>query len=105
MYAAQEATTRKDFEGKNVELIGQLVPNKKAKMKAAAPAGSFRLLRLVIVCCAADAMPVAVKGRNEAAADGNPRHAMVESDRARALPAARERRIRMESITAIIPSR
>jgi len=60
LYAAQEATTRKDFEGKNVELIGQLVPNK-TKMKSAVPAGSFKLLRLVIVCCAADAMPVAVK--------------------------------------------
>jgi uncharacterized membrane protein YcgQ (UPF0703/DUF1980 family) len=60
LYAAQEATTRKDFEGKNVELIGQLVPNK-TKVKSAVPSGSFKLLRLVIVCCAADAMPVAVK--------------------------------------------
>jgi uncharacterized repeat protein (TIGR03943 family) len=62
LYAAQEAFTRKDFEGKNVELIGQLVPNKsKAGSKSAVPAGSFKLLRLVMVCCAADAMPVAVK--------------------------------------------
>jgi uncharacterized repeat protein (TIGR03943 family) len=62
LYAAQEPFTRKDFEGKNVELIGQLVPNKsKAGSKSAVTAGSFKLLRLVMVCCAADAMPVAVK--------------------------------------------
>jgi uncharacterized repeat protein (TIGR03943 family) len=62
LYAAQEATTRKDFEGKKVELIGQLVPNKaNAKAKSTLPAGSFKLLRLVMVCCAADVMPVAMK--------------------------------------------
>jgi uncharacterized repeat protein (TIGR03943 family) len=61
LYAAQEATTRKDFEGKKIEIIGQVVPNKLRKGIAAAPRGSFKLLRLVIVCCAADAMPVAVK--------------------------------------------
>ena len=62
LYAAQEPSTRKDFEGKEVELIGQLVPAKsKAATKSAAPAGSFKLLRLVMVCCAADAMPIAVK--------------------------------------------
>jgi uncharacterized repeat protein (TIGR03943 family) len=62
LYAAQEPSTRKNFEGKKVELIGQLVPNKaKGKAKSTLPAGSFELLRLVMVCCAADAMPVAVK--------------------------------------------
>jgi uncharacterized repeat protein (TIGR03943 family) len=62
LYAAQEASTRKDFEGKQVELIGQLVPAKpKGATKSTAPAGSFKLLRLVMVCCAADAMPIAVK--------------------------------------------
>jgi uncharacterized membrane protein YcgQ (UPF0703/DUF1980 family) len=62
LYAAQESFTRKDFEGKDVELIGQLIPTKpKAGAKPAAPTASFKLLRLVMVCCAADAMPVAVK--------------------------------------------
>jgi uncharacterized repeat protein (TIGR03943 family) len=62
LYAAQDAFTRKDFEGKKVELIGQVVPNKLKKGTiAAAPPGAFKLLRLVMVCCAADAMPVAVK--------------------------------------------
>ena len=91
LYAAQEATTRKDFEGKKVEIIGQVVPNKLRKGIAAAPAGSFKLLRLVIVCCAADAMPVAVKVQTNLPATADPRHAMVESDRASALPAARKR--------------
>jgi uncharacterized repeat protein (TIGR03943 family) len=62
LYAAQEPFTRKDFEGKDVELIGQLVPNKPtAGVKRAGPTGSFKLLRLVMVCCAADAIPAAVK--------------------------------------------
>jgi uncharacterized repeat protein (TIGR03943 family) len=62
LYAAQEPFTRKDFEGKDVELIGQLVPNKPtASAKRAGPTGSFKLLRLVMVCCAADAIPAAVK--------------------------------------------
>jgi uncharacterized repeat protein (TIGR03943 family) len=62
MYAAQEPFTRKDFEGKDVELIGQLVPIKvKAGAESNVPAGSFELFRLVMVCCAADAMPVAVR--------------------------------------------
>jgi uncharacterized repeat protein (TIGR03943 family) len=61
LYAAQEPTLRKDFEGKKVELIGQLVPARKGATKSAGPAGSFKLLRLVMVCCAADAMPIAVK--------------------------------------------
>ena len=62
LYAAQEPFTRKDFEGKDVELIGQLVPSKpKAGAKSAGSTVSFKLLRLVMVCCAADAIPVAVK--------------------------------------------
>ena len=62
LYAAQDRSTRKDFEGKDVELIGQLAPNKsKSGPKSTGPAGSFKLLRLVMVCCAADVMPVAVK--------------------------------------------
>ena len=40
MYAAQEAFTRKDFEGKDVELIGQLVLAK-AKTGAESGRGGF----------------------------------------------------------------
>ena len=63
LYAAQEPGTRKDFEGKRVELIGQFVSGKKGGRKAAASAdpNTFHLMRLVMVCCAADMMPAAVK--------------------------------------------
>jgi uncharacterized membrane protein YcgQ (UPF0703/DUF1980 family) len=61
LYAAQESFTRKDFEGKRVEIIGQyLVPKQKGAKEKIEP-NSFMLLRLVMVCCAADMMPAAVK--------------------------------------------
>jgi uncharacterized repeat protein (TIGR03943 family) len=63
LYAAQEPSTRKDFEGKRVELIGQFVGEKTRERKATASAdpNTFHLMRLVMVCCAADMMPAAVK--------------------------------------------
>ncbi len=63
LYAAQEPSTRKDFEGKRVELIGQFVGEKTRRGKAAPSAdpSMFHLMRLVMVCCAADMMPAAVK--------------------------------------------
>jgi uncharacterized membrane protein YcgQ (UPF0703/DUF1980 family) len=63
LYAAQEPSSRKDFEGKRVELIGQLVCPKArgASTKTIADPNTFRVMRLVMVCCAADAMPAAVK--------------------------------------------
>jgi uncharacterized repeat protein (TIGR03943 family) len=68
LYAAQEPTMREDFEDNQVELVGQYMP---------APAhcsGSdrFSLVRMFIVCCAADARPVAVTvqtGRKDAIAE------------------------------------
>ena len=71
MYAAQEPFTRKDFEGKDVELIGQFAPIKvKTGAESKVPAGSFELFRLVMVCCAADAMPVAVRIEGKAQPKG-----------------------------------
>jgi hypothetical protein len=63
LFAAQEPGSRKDFEGKRVELIGQFVGEKKGARKATASADPniFHLMRLVMVCCAADMMPAAVK--------------------------------------------
>ena len=63
LYAAQEPSTRKDFEGKRVEMIGQFVREKTRRGKTAASANpnTFHLMRLVMVCCAADMMPAAVK--------------------------------------------
>lgn len=56
LYAAQDDVMREDFENQAVELIGQMMP-----ATANNPAGNrFRLVRMFIRCCAADAQPVAV---------------------------------------------
>src|SRR5207245_1002281 len=57
MYGAMDARTRKDFDGKRVELIGQFVP---LTGKLAAP-GIFKLTRMFMVCCAADVQPISVQ--------------------------------------------
>lgn len=56
LYAAQEATMRKDFENKEIEVVGQYLP-----ARANNPTGDrFSLVRMFIMCCAADARPVAI---------------------------------------------
>ena len=56
LYAVQMPTYREDFEGKQVELIGQFVP-----LATGNPKGDrFQAIRLFITCCAADAKPVGV---------------------------------------------
>ena len=55
LYAAQDATLRKDFEGKTVVLIAQLMPDSSNN-----PNGNrFKAVRMFMTCCAADARPVA----------------------------------------------
>ena len=55
LYAAQDNTLRGDFEGKTVELVGQLMPD-----KATDGGGKrFKAVRMFMTCCAADARPVA----------------------------------------------
>jgi uncharacterized repeat protein (TIGR03943 family) len=55
LYAAQDATLRKDFEGKAVVLIAQLMPDSSNN-----PEGKrFKAVRMFMTCCAADARPVA----------------------------------------------
>lgn len=56
LYAAEEPTMRQDFEGKEVELIGQFMPAKTNNAKG----NRFSLVRMFVMCCAADARPVAV---------------------------------------------
>lgn len=54
LYAVQMPTYREDFEGKQVELIGQFVP-----LTTGNPKGNrFQVIRLFMTCCAADAKPV-----------------------------------------------
>lgn len=55
LYAAQDSTLRKDFEGKRVELIGQFMPDKAGNQ----PDKRFKAVRMYMTCCAADARPVA----------------------------------------------
>lgn len=56
LYAVQMPTYREDFEGKQVELIGQFVP-----LTVGNPKGNrFQAIRLFMTCCAADAKPVGV---------------------------------------------
>jgi uncharacterized repeat protein (TIGR03943 family) len=63
LYAAQDNALRKDFEGKPVELIGQLMPD-----TANNPNGNrFKAVRMFMTCCAADARPVAALVEGDAA--------------------------------------
>lgn len=56
MYAAEDPGLREDFVGKNVELTGQFMPATTNN-----PQGNrFRLVRMFVVCCAADARPLAL---------------------------------------------
>jgi uncharacterized repeat protein (TIGR03943 family) len=55
LYAAQDNVLRKDFEGKPVQLIGQLMPDKTSANQGA----RFKAVRMFMYCCAADARPIA----------------------------------------------
>lgn len=56
LYAASEPTLRPDFENKEVEIIGQFLPARTGN-----PDGDrFKLVRMFVLCCAADARPLAV---------------------------------------------
>jgi uncharacterized repeat protein (TIGR03943 family) len=52
LYAEQEESLRKIVGNKTLEVIGQYLPG--------ANANQFKLVRMFIVCCAADARPIAV---------------------------------------------
>jgi uncharacterized repeat protein (TIGR03943 family) len=59
LYAVQMPSYRSEFEGKQVELVGQYVP-----MTTGNPKGDrFQVIRMFITCCAADAKPVGVTVR------------------------------------------
>jgi len=56
LYAVQMPSYREEFEGKEVELIGQYVP-----LTTGNPKGDrFQAIRMFMTCCAADAKPVGV---------------------------------------------
>ena len=55
LYAAQDSSLRGDFENKRVEFIGQFMPDNVNN----ANGKRFKVVRMLMVCCAADARPVA----------------------------------------------
>jgi uncharacterized repeat protein (TIGR03943 family) len=56
LYAVQMPSYRGEFEGKEVQMVGQFVP-----MSTGNPHGDrFQLVRMFITCCAADAKPIGV---------------------------------------------
>jgi uncharacterized repeat protein (TIGR03943 family) len=55
LYAAQDNILRQDFEGKKVELVGQIMPDS----SSTAGGNRFKAVRMFMTCCAADARPVA----------------------------------------------
>ena len=56
IYASGDPSMRKDFENKQVALIGQVAREGEARSER----GPFRLVRFVMVCCAADVQPASV---------------------------------------------
>ena len=65
LYAAQDTTLRGDFDGKTVELVGQLMPDTSGE----AGAKRFKAVRMFMTCCAADARPVATLVETETLPD------------------------------------
>jgi len=55
LYAAQDSSMRADFDGKTVETIGQLMPDDSHN----GTGNRFKLMRMFMYCCAADAKPIA----------------------------------------------
>lgn len=55
LYAAQDNVLRKDFEGKDIELVAQFMPDK----TSAKQANRFKAVRMFMYCCAADSRPIA----------------------------------------------
>lgn len=55
LYAVQDSQLRKDFEGRTVQLVAQMMPSK----SATGPDNRFKAVRMFMTCCAADSRPVA----------------------------------------------
>ena len=51
LYAAQDTSMQADFQGKTIETIGQLMPDDGNN----AGGNRFKLMRMFMYCCAADA--------------------------------------------------
>jgi uncharacterized repeat protein (TIGR03943 family) len=61
LYAVQDSQLRKDFEGRTVQLIAQMMPSGEKSATATTGSGGatrFKAVRMFMTCCAADARPV-----------------------------------------------
>jgi uncharacterized repeat protein (TIGR03943 family) len=60
LYAVQDSQLRKDFEGRTVQLVAQMMPLGEKGTAPAEPGGAarFKAVRMFMTCCAADARPV-----------------------------------------------
>lgn len=56
MFAAQEPPLQKDFDGKEVEILGQYLPSRTHNARG----DRFHLIRIFIMCCAADGRPLGI---------------------------------------------
>jgi len=61
IFAAEEPSMRTDFEGKQIDVIGQFMPAHRNNPKG----DRFNLVRMFMMCCAADARPMAVAVQTE----------------------------------------
>lgn len=59
LFAAQEPGLREEFENQRVSIIGQYIPPRDGK------GGGFDLVRMFVICCAADARPLGIKVTGE----------------------------------------
>ncbi len=55
LFAAEEPALREEFEDQRVSIIGQYIPPR------GGAEGGFDLVRMFVVCCAADARPLGIK--------------------------------------------
>jgi len=59
LFAAQETGLREEFQDQRVSIIGQYVPPRGGSE------GGFDLVRMFVICCAADARPLGIKVTGE----------------------------------------
>lgn len=98
LYAAEEPAMREDFEGKEVEMIGQYMPAKENNAKG----NRFNLVRMFVMCCAADARPVAVSVETNAPT-GTPEMSWVKITGKATFPLEGGRRIPVVVADSITP--
>lgn len=60
LFAANEDPIRADFEDKPIEIVGQFLPS---QGRSGASPDEFQLIRIFIMCCAADGRPIGITVR------------------------------------------